>query len=204
MQWLCTSKQSTNKRKICLLQKPDLGKDVLTWLDCLTSLDSPGLTVSPECLTWSPPDRLSHLTPSLQFLSYLCFIYLDGNVLNLQVQTGFWTLQFQLSIWVDAHFSWSKDRLENCKTKQWENDPFMIDWYNRTQWGSNQTQDRTCGLNSQDQKTHCIGNEGRPCPYCWWNTLTPPAQGGGEGEGRKKRKEGRASLVRVQEKFPKH
>lgn len=65
---------------------------------------------------------------------------------------------------------------------------------------------RTCGLYSQDQKTHCTGNEGGPCPYCWWNTLTPPAWGEGEeeGESRKRKKEGRSSLVRVQENFPKH
>lgn len=90
MQWVYRAKQSTNKRKICLLQKPDLGKDV--------HMFSPGSTVSPSWthLAWLShlisPDWLSHLTPSLEFLSYLSFIHLDGNVLNLQVQTGFWTL----------------------------------------------------------------------------------------------------------------
>lgn len=149
---------------------------------------------------------LSHLTPSLEFLSYLGFVHLDGNVLNLQVQTGLWTLQFQLSIWVDAHFSWSKDRLENYKTKQWENDPFITEQHKPRTQTKPRTCSRTCGLYSQDQKTHCTGNEGGPCPYCWWNTLTPPAWGEGEeeGESRKRKKEGRSSLVRVQENFPKH
>lgn len=163
----------------------------------------------PDCLTWMS-DRispwLSHLTPSLEFLSYLGFVHLDGNVLNLQVQTGLWTLQFQLSIWVDAHFSWSKDRLENYKTKQWENDPFITEQHKPMTQTKPRTCSRTCGLYSQDQKTHCTGNEGGPCPYCWWNTLTPPAWGEGEeeGESRKRKKEGRSSLVRVQENFPKH
>lgn len=158
----------------------------------------------PDCLAWSPPDWLSHLTPSLEFLSYLSFIHLDFNVLNLQVQSGFWTLQFQLSIWVDAHFSWSKDRLENYKKKKKK---IRSSLTGTIELSGAQTKPgtcrRTCGLNSQDQKTHCTGNEGLPCPYCWWNTLTPPAQGGG-GEGRKKRKDGRASLVIVREKFHKH
>lgn len=67
------------------------------------------------------------------------------------------------------------------------------------------TCNRICWLDSQDQKTHCTGSEGGPCPYCWWNTLTPPARGGEEGgQGRKRRKEGRDSSVRVQENFNKH
>lgn len=101
----------------CPLDVPDC----LTWLslDCLTWLS---LSVSSDCLWLSyladsgcvtqlfltvSPD--SHLCLS----RYLWFGHLYGDVLNLQMKFCFWSFQFQLSIRVDAHFSRSKDRLEN-------------------------------------------------------------------------------------------
>lgn len=169
----------------------------LTWPDCLTWMShviSPRLTISLD------PHRWNFSVTWALFISMAMF----------------WTSRFKLAFGLFSSSSafglmhiLAEAKIGLKTTKQNNEKMILSSLTDTIELSGAQTKPRTCrrtcGLNSQDQKTHCTGNEGRPCPYCWWNTLTPPARGGGEGrEGRKKRKEGRASLVRVQEKFHKH
>lgn len=209
MQWVYRAKQRNNKRKICLLQKADLEKDV--------HMFSPGSTVSPS---WTHLAWLSHLNVSrdLPQTDYLTW----PHTWNFSVTWAlfismamFWTSRFKLAFGLFSSSSafglmhiLAEAKIGLKTTKQNNENMIRSSLTDTIELSGAQTKprtcSRTCGLDNLDQKTHCTGNEGGPCPYCWWNTLTPPARGGGGGGGRKRRKEGRASLVRVQEKFHKN